>query len=147
MNSRPDFLVIARDGQPLLAVESHAVEGIDPVQFRRDYLESVPSARYSAFLMVVCRDRTFLWTNQRSDEARPDYCADTRSALEPFMDQRQITFDRLYGEVFEMFVSNWLFALARNNLDSRYLRAQGWLVESGLYAAMREASVEMAAAA
>lgn len=143
MISRPDFVVTAADGRPLAAVEAYALPVADPAAMRRHYLRTAPSARFSLFFLLVGKDRTFVWTCDRPDDASPDFCGDTRSALAPYVDERWIGFDDLRGPVFEMFVSSWLSALTRPDLPSDYLRAQPWLVRSGLHEMMRGAEVEM----
>ena len=146
MIPRPDFVVTAADGRPLLSVEAYSVIGTPPALTRRDYLAAVPAARYTMFFMLVCKDRTYVWKSEQPDDAPPDYCGDTRSAFAPFIDERRNSFDGLYGLVFEMVVSRWLFALTRP-LPEGYLREQPWLCDSGLYGMMRGAEVEMPAAA
>lgn len=147
MIPRPDFVVTAADGRPLLAVEAYGVTGADPASMRAHYLETTPVARYSMFFMLVCRDRTYVWRSDRPDDALPDYCGDTRAALAPFLDERWISFDDLHGPVLEIYVSAWLAALTRPDLSADYLRGQKWLIHSGVYEMMRAAEIVMPAAA
>ena len=103
----------------------------------------LPPAAY--FLLALLPGNFYLWKEGGSHNFdRPaDFEADADQLLQPYFDRLSVPPENASGYDLEVIVSTWLKDLLEKEPPSD--EAHQWLLESGLYAALKGGSVEMQA--
>jgi hypothetical protein len=139
-----DILVTSPDEQPQLAVEVKNTPTTSEdwaSQFRRNLLthSAVPITPY---FMVAAYDRFYLWRQKPGMrlDARPEFTADAMEHLKPYYDKA--AFDRPVPSfnAMEILVAAWLNDLIRSAPPQKEKKF-AWLLDSGLYEAIRHGVV------
>lgn len=151
MNTTADFVVYAPDDTICLVVEAKSTSNGSPewaAELRRNLLTHrvVPQAPY--FLLALSR-HFYLWKDAPATEAvLPHYQIDTQDMLPLYLRELSMPLDQLSGDGWEFVVAAWLDDLVggppRHDLPAP---AHQWLVESGLYDAIRNGTVTAQATA
>ncbi len=138
MSNRPDLLVVGPDGEPKLAVEvkttkTSSVEWAS--QFRRNLLAHgvVPS---KCFFLLASQDRFFLWSPRDNGlESPPDFVADSRQALGPWLDRMHTPSGKMSEPALELLIQSWLSEIMTDSSP----RDPEFLGRSGLHSAIQGA--------
>lgn len=144
MPYRPDITVSSPDGQHRLLVEVKTRKGQDEEwarQFRRNILAHFPTGDDAYFLLVL-PETIYLWLPESRLESGPDFTASTRDALGQFYEKSNA--DELGERALELVVTSWLshlFSATPSNVENDGSR-QEWLLDSGLYEAVRGGHLE-----
>ncbi len=102
----------------------------------------------SAFFLLALPTRFYLWQESRPSEAAPDYEIDPAPILQQYLRETNLTLDDLSGQSLELLVSAWLENLAHSPIAEEDVRPQlPWLIDSGLYKAIKNGVVVSEAAA
>ncbi len=117
------------------------------IRMRRNLLAHsfMPNA---PFFLLVLPDSLYLWTdaNLVDGTARPDYKIEATEVLAPYLKSNQPLYD-LSGYGLELLTISWLEDVVRNDLQRDSVNPNPkWLLDSGLYEAIRHGSVELEAA-
>ncbi len=117
------------------------------IRMRRNLLAHsfMPHAPY--FLLVL-PDFLYLWTDVSpvDDTARPDYKIEATEVLAPYLKSNQ-SLDDLSGYGLELLTISWLEDVIGNDMQRDSVNPNlKWLLDSGLYEAIRHGSVELEAA-
>jgi hypothetical protein len=96
------------------------------------------------FFLLALPERFFLWKNAPPMETTPpDYEIDTQQVLQPYLAKLQTSLSALSENGFELLIRSWLEDVVNSPPDSARLgQANRWLVESGLYEAIRQGSIK-----
>lgn len=141
-----DIAVYGRDGALQLVVEVKGLSGVSPewaAELRRNLLREELLPR-SPFFLLALRDFFYLWTDARpgGDERPPEYVIDAAEALAPYVEGTSLSLTGLSSYGLDLLVLAWLHDLARLAQGGEGAPvAPGWLVESGLYQAIRNGSI------
>lgn len=111
MKFRPDMIVRASDGQPVLAVEAKNVRNLgeeEAIALRQHFLEGGTFFRLPYFLLVS-QDRGYLWKGGRkaTDDARPVREFPMQGVVKRYFPDESDPF-HLHEEVLEILVQQWL---------------------------------------
>lgn len=96
-----------------------------------------PNAPY---LLMIFPDRLYLWKNTSPDidDIQPDYIIDARPILTPYFNQIGITEEQISGAGLELIIASWLSNLIHTNIERTDVAPdQRWIIESGLYDAVK----------
>lgn len=145
MQSAADFVVYGQDDAIQLVVEARNTRNGSPewaAEFRRNLLVhgAVPQAPY--FLLASPR-YLYLWKDAPMSEAvLPDYQIDAAVVVPLYLQPATLPIDHLSGAGWEFVVAAWLDELVGGQLrDDLPVTVRHWLVESGLYDAVRDGMV------
>ena len=151
MNATADFVVHAPDDSIRLVVEAKLTGNGSPewaAAYRRNVLTHrvVPQA---PFFLLASPRHFYLWKDAPATEAAPpDYQIDTEAVLPRYLREFSVPLDQLSGAGWEFLVAAWLDDLVggppRHDLPSSI---RHWLVDSGLYDAVRNGRVTAQATA
>ena len=145
-----DLLVNNRYGQPILIVEVKRKINTSSewaAKLRRNILAHGILPKVPYFLLVF-PDKFYLWTDSRVDldEREPNYIADARPILEPYLKKAEVTVDQIRAESLELIVASWLGELIHSNQSPADLdESQHWLINSGVYADLVGGEIEYGA--
>jgi hypothetical protein len=112
-------------------------------QIHRNLLvhSGIPRAPY--FLLALLPDRLYLWKEREAGDPNraPDYEIDARNILKPYLDQLAPAPEDASEMQLETVIISWLkdITSSKQPLDA----SLSWLYDSGLYAALKDGSVEM----
>jgi hypothetical protein len=152
-STRFDNVVYSADKQLRLVVEVKIRPGATTswaTEYHRNLhsFEILPKSRYFA---IVLPKSIFLWDSSaesRGDKDAPTHVVDARPLFVPYAQRFGYSLEAISGVAFELIVTTWLEDLVRTDLSldpaDPSLR---WLFDSGLYAAIRNGSVETEIAA
>ena len=141
MNFRADMAIYDKIGQLILVVE--VKNKLDTssswaAKMRRNMLAHglMPNAR---FFLLALPDRFYLWKDDgiAPEIVSPTYEIDPRPFLRSYYNGTEIPIISLTGESFELIVSSWLSKLLQSDALPPELQKQDWLIESGLYEAIK----------
>jgi hypothetical protein len=145
MNLRPDVVVYAPNERAQLVVEVKNRPGASDEwarQMRRNLLAHalVPSTPY--FLLVL-PDHIYLWRSKDPSniESPPDYKVETQAVLADYLQRLPRPLNEISEYSLELLVNSWLkdlVSLSQGELDDP---VQRWIVESGLYDAIKKGLV------
>ena len=143
MVASADIVVQGPDGTTQLIVEikNKVPASADwAARMRRNLFAhlSLPQAR---FFLLALPERFYLWKDASpSALVLPDYEADAQKILRPYLNKSQVPLSELTGYSLEILVCSWLEDII--NPSSLQIKSRGdWLVESGLYDAIKQGSV------
>lgn len=141
MNFNVDMAIYDKTGQLTLLIETK--NRLDTstswaAKMRRNMLAHglMPKAR---FFLLALPDRFYLWKDAGivPEISPPDYEIDPRPFLSAHFKGADISLDSLTGEGFELVVSSWLSKLLQIDVLPPELQEQDWLLESGLFEAIK----------
>lgn len=144
MPYRPDIMVSSPDGQHRLLVEVKTRKGQNEEwarQFRRNILAH-STTRDGAYFLLVLPETIYLWLPSSRLESGPDFTASTRDALGQYYEKSNA--DELGERALELVVTSWLshlFSVTPSSAEDDGNR-QDWLLDSGLYEAVRGGHLE-----
>jgi hypothetical protein len=140
MSTAPDLVVRSPNESILLAVEVRNLPNTSAewaARMRRDlaargFLPDAP------FFLLALRDHFYLWKRPPPFElVPPDYQAETREVLRPYLDSIRTPLHELSEPGFESVVSLWLGDLVYNTPNG----GSEWLQGSGLRECIRNGTV------
>ena len=141
MKFNADMAIYDTTGQLVLVAE--AKNKLDTsstwaAKMRRNILAHglMPKAR---FFLLALPDRFYLWkdTGILPEIVPPDYEIDPRPFLRSHYIGTDLSLSSLTGEGFELVISSWLNTLLQNDTLPPELQEQDWLIESGLFEAIK----------
>jgi hypothetical protein len=92
------------------------------------------------FFLLATPDRFYLWKDSGVSSAfvQPDYEIDPTPILKPYSERTGISIGTMSKESLGLIIDTWLDKIVHSdNLPLRYENTQDWLVESGLYDAIK----------
>jgi hypothetical protein len=108
---------------------------------RPDAAEPVcaPATAPCPYFLLALPERFYLWKDAPPHLASPpDYDVDAQQVLRPYLDKLQTPLSRLSENSFEHLLRTWLEDLIRSNVDrTQMVQSDKWLIESGLYDAIK----------
>ena len=142
LRPRTDLAVYSAEGRLQLVVEVRSRTGAPSdwaAEFRGNLLANgaIPDAPY--FLMAL-PDHFYLWrdSTRAAGDVLPDYEVDPAPLLSPYLDDELRLSGRLSNSGLHLAVSAWLRDLIWRVGDPTALAPEApWLVDSGLYSAVR----------
>lgn len=145
-----DVAVYSADGKLQLVVEIKSRPGASAewaIRMRRNLLSHavIPQAPY--FLLAL-PDFFYLWTDAESvgNLAAPDYQIEASEVLAPYLSQATQSLDKLSGYGLELIVTSWLEDVVHAELRRETVGPNlQWLLDSGLYEAIRHGSLAIEA--
>ena len=107
---------------------------------------SLPPSR---FFLLALPERFFLWKDASPlAVVPPDYQVDAREVLGRYAEQLRVPLSTLSEASFELLVRSWLEDLISANLNrGEIAESLPWVVESGLYDAIKHGSLKLQASA
>jgi hypothetical protein len=152
-NTRLDIAAYDKNSQLVLIVEVKRKLGASSewvAKLRRNILAHgyLPQTR---FFLLATPDRFYLWKDagaSSEEVVQPSYEIDPTIILKPYSDRTGISVENMSEESLKLIIDAWLDEIMRSdNLPVRYEKTQVWLVESGLYDAIKggHAILELAA--
>lgn len=99
----------------------------------------------SAYFLLALRDHLYLWRRPSPDVSVPDFEADTKVALRPYLARLNASLDKLSESSFELLIEAWLTDLVAGTLPDAQNRR--WLEESGLAESVRDGAIRTNVAA
>ncbi|MDJ0677939.1 MAG: hypothetical protein QNJ36_21570 [Calothrix sp. MO_167.B42] len=138
-----DLLVYNRDNQLILVVEVKRKTNVSTewvAKFRRNLLAHgiFPQAPY---FMIALLDKFYLWTTNAGADfellSEPNYIIDARPILKPYFEKAGIKAEKISEKSLEIIIISWLGEIMYSEkLPENMDNFQGWLIDSGLYAAL-----------
>ncbi len=112
-------------------------------QMRRNLLTHavVPNAPY--FLLAL-PDTSYLWANSNTQlgEVLPNYELKTKEILSPYINEAKLSLDSLNEYSFALLIVSWLQEVVNSQLpEKKNGYSLQWLLDSGLYEAIKGGSV------
>ena len=146
MQDAADIEVYSEDNKLKLVVEVKSMHGTSPewaAQMRRNLLvhSAVPRA---PFFLLALPDHLYLWKDgSDSTDARPaDFVIDSAPILSSYMNDAETIGTTGSGEL-ELIFASWLNLLTIAQLSEDLAAPhERWLLESGLYEAIKNGSVQ-----
>jgi hypothetical protein len=145
-NMLADFVVYDSSGRLRLIVEVKNKFGTSPqwaAQLRRNMVVHgvMPSLEY--FLLAL-PDRFYLWRPTTALETLPpDFIEDSASFLGPYFDQGGVTPAAIGEQSLQLIVASWLSeCLSADTPEDLPQQARSWLMDSGLFEAVRGGRLE-----
>lgn len=135
-----DIVVYDKTGQLVLVVEVKTRRGVSDAwaaEMRRNLLAH--GATQAPYFVLALPDRFYLWVDKQPLElVNPDYVVDPLPFLKPYLGTPVVS-EYLSETGFEMVVEAWLTSLMwTDELPQDIAESSGWLIESGLFNALRE---------
>ena len=147
MIQRPDIAVYSPDNRLQLVVEVKSKLGATAAwaaNMRRNlFAHSV--VPYSPYFLLALPDYFYLWKNPISaiDIKPPDYEANSKRILEPYLHNSSHHLDTMSEYSFELIINSWLNKLVNANLTRETAGPhEAWLFDSGLYDAINHGYVK-----
>jgi hypothetical protein len=147
-----DLAVDNRDGQIVLAVEVKRQTKVSlqwATRLRQNILAHINSPKAPYFLMVF-PDKFYLWSGNEAEQeqALPSYIVDADPILQPYLERAGIKSAQVSDQSLELIISSWLTEIIYSDpMSESENDLQGWLIESGLYAALVTGKPEYESAA
>jgi hypothetical protein len=147
MIQRPDIAVYSPDNKLQLVVEVKNKKGATAewaANMRRNLFAHsvVPNSPY--FLLAL-PDHFYLWKNPGStiDIKPPDYTANSKPILEPYLNKSSHYLDTMSEYGLELIINSWLNKIVNANLTRETANPhEAWLLDSGLYNAIKHGYVK-----
>lgn len=139
---RVDLMVYDRNGQIVLIVEVKKKLGTSSewaTMLRRNIFAhgALPAAK---FFLLALPDRFYLWKNvaSRPELVQPTFEIDSQPLLQPYFDRVGVSIEKITGRSFELIIAAWLDDLLHlETAPEGGDKQKGWIVESGLFEAIR----------
>ena len=146
MNSQADILVYGPDERLRLVVEVKNILGVSAewaAQLRRNLLmhETLPNA---PFFLIVTAEHLFVWKNKKTlvEPEMPDYEINTAEVFASYIDRFRISLVELSEPSLELVVISWIHDLIDSDFSHQTTHFEhNWVVDSGLYEALKHGSV------
>lgn len=141
-----DAAVYSPDQKIQLIAEVKAKRGATQewaTQMRRNLLVH-QAIGFAPFFLLALPDHFYLWRDGSvvPDEKLPDYSAETEKLLSPYLNSAGLSLNNLSGQSFELVVIAWLRDLVHSRLSKDSVTPeQQWLIDSGLFQAIKDGSV------
>jgi hypothetical protein len=137
-----DIAAYDKNSQLVLIVEVKRKLGASAewgAKLRRNILAHgfLPQTR---FFLLATPNRFYLWKDAGTslEVVQPDYEIDPTLILKPYSDRTGISIETMSGESLELIIDAWLDEIMRSDIiPVRYGNTQDWLIESGLYDAIK----------
>lgn len=142
-----DINVYSPDNQLQLVVEVKSKSGSTAewaAQMRRNLVAHSVVPR-SPFFLLALPDRFYLWKNgSETSQSRPaDFVVDSKPIVAPFLGDEEIAPEELSGRDLELIIKSWLSQLTISRISEREAAPhEKWLLDSGLYQAIKDGSVK-----
>ena len=142
MAYRADMAAVNVLGEPTLAIEVRSKQKTSAAwagQMRRNLLAHGVVAGAKFFLLAL-PDRFYLWKGAGNDlsELPPTYVIDPTDLLAPYFARADVSPGAIGERGFELIVGAWLQdLLEKEQLPDDLKREHPWIVESGLYDALK----------
>jgi hypothetical protein len=150
MNQRWDLLVKNRDGDPILIIEVKRQVNVSQewvMQLHRNLFSAAIFPKSSYFL-IAFPDKFYLWVNTSKNKDEPDYTIDAKPLIQKYFEKTDTQPNQISGISFEIIIASWLQEMIfSEELPEHIDREKSWLVESGLYQALRGSNIEYEAVA
>ena len=143
MKLNTDMAIYDKNGQLALMAETKKRLNTSSnwaAKMRRNRLAHGLMPRAKFFLLAL-PDRFYLWKDKdmTPEVISPNYEIDPLPFLASYYDNRsKKQLEALSGESFELIISSWLSKLLQANVLPSELQDQEWLVESGLFEAIKQ---------
>lgn len=130
-----DLALIDRNGQLAALVEVKKIPGITTgwaAQFRRNLLAD-GNFPITPFFFLVTPDKIYAWKSAQSENAMPDYEAETEPILRPYFERMNYRSASASGETFEAIVEIWLgdFVRLMTSQGTPSVEFPEWFEQSG----------------
>lgn len=147
MSNQPDISVFSPDNKLKLVVEVKGNRGANAEwasQFRRNLMahEAIPR---SPFFLLALPDRLYLWENGSEviDLRKPDFEVDSSPILGPYLESSPESLNNNTSNSLELILASWLTLLTISHISNDEVAShERWLLESGLYEAIKNGSVK-----
>ena len=136
-----DFVVEKPGGGVLLLVEAKNTTAPSrewAVRFLRNLFVHAQIPQSDYFLLAL-RDHLYLWRRPAAEGSVPDFEADTKATLQPYLMRLHGPLEELSESSFELLVLAWLSDLVAGTLPES--SNHGWLDESGLADSVRDGAI------
>jgi len=146
MNNGADIAVFSPDNKLKLVVEVKGIRGVGPEwasQFRRNLLAHHAIPR-SQFFLLALPDQMYLWKNGSDvvETRAPDFVIDSSPIISTYL-HGSVEHTANSGQALELVFASWLNLLTISSLsEDKVAPHEMWLLESGLYEAIKNRSVE-----
>ena len=146
MTNGADIVVFSADNTLELIVEVKGNRGVSPEwasQFRRNLLVHHAIPR-SQFFLLALPDQMYLWRNGSDiiETREPDFVIDSSPIISAYLDAT-VEHTSNSGQALELAFASWLNLLTISGLsEDKVAPHEKWLLESGLYDAIKNGSVE-----
>lgn len=96
------------------------------------------------YFLLALPERLFLWKDASPlDPTLPDFEIDTQAVLQPYLAKLQTPLTELSKNGFETLIRSWLDDVINSQIDNAKLSpSEKWLVDSGLYDAIKRGSIK-----
>jgi hypothetical protein len=145
VSTRPDIAVYDRDHKLQLIVEVKSKDAAPAswaARMRRNLLahSMIPNTR---FFMLATPDSFYLWRDADAQgEVLPHFQIDATQLLAPYADRQQLPAGGISECGLELLVASWLTDVMNSALSEETVTADlRWLLDSGLYEAIKNGSV------
>lgn len=145
MSMCADIAVHDRNHRLQLLVEVKSRQGASPqwaARMRRNLLAHgmIPQVDY---FMLALPDSFYLWTSSNADDEMPAYVIDAKEALASYVGREGVSLGDISHYGLELLVASWLQDLIGSELSAEtVVSGLRGLFDSGLYAAIKNSSVE-----
>lgn len=149
---KPQIVIYGEDYKLKLIVESWPKPETSPewaAEFRGNFLHYRVIPR-SPYFLLATPGSFFLWTDaETADEsAPPDYCVPAPSWLNTYLDRPAVSPGRISKDAWGYIVKLWLSNIVNFNRPQEPISPdEQWLIDTGLYQAIRNGSIATPAAA
>lgn len=149
---KPEIVIYGEDYKLKLIVETKAKPETSAewaAEFRGNFLHYRVIPR-SPYFLLATPGSFFLWTDaETTDEtAPPDYCVPVPSSINNYLERLKLAPDTVGKEVWGYLVKDWLSDIVDFHRSPETIEADElWLIDTGLYQAIRNGSIATPAAA
>jgi hypothetical protein len=145
MNPQPDVVVYASNDKPQLVVEVKNRAGASDEWARQMRYNLLAHALVplTPYFLLVLPDFTYLWRSKdlANIESPPDYKVETQAVLADYLRRLPKPLSEISEYSLEILVNSWLKDVVSLPLSGVDNPAQRWIVESGLYQAIKKGAV------
>lgn len=147
MASSTDFIVHDEEDTPSLLVEVKALSNRSEQWARkmRRNLSVHGQLPEAQFFLLVLPDHLYLWSNhsQLDPSAPPSRIINAKPILDVYFARAGVSPDQVTGATFELIIRTWLQRIVQSpTSDDLPEFSRDWLLDTGLFEAIRGGSVE-----
>ncbi|MFC1737956.1 hypothetical protein ACFL1G_02770 [Planctomycetota bacterium] len=145
-----DIVIYGQNGDLALVVETKNKKGAS-IEWAQNMVRNmfVHSMMPKApFFLLALPDHFFLWKNMNLDPEQTEKPYDINPAplLKPYYEKSGLVPETVSGESFALFVSSWLSEIIQLNEPTDIARRnKRWLINSGLFEAIKNGHLELEA--